>query len=221
MSDARQAILTRLRHATSGEGPPLPALSPRPQPADRLVEQFAAELRAVAGTCRHGGTLDTLAGAVASTLPGPAGGTAVHWNTPLLNQLLDTPLLRDGRTWLAAPDAAADAADHAAWRAAAAAATAGLTEADYALADTGTLVLLAAPGQARLASLLPPVHLAVLSAARILPHLDALFTRLGPDRARLTPCLTFVTGPSRTADIEKKLVLGAHGPKQLHVIVYD
>jgi len=94
----------------------------------------------------------------------------------------------------------------------------GITSADYALADTGTLVMLASPHEARLVSLLPPAHIAVVPRARILTGLDELFSVL-PRPAEQTSSMVLITGPSRTADIEQILVRGVHGPGEIHVIV--
>ena len=94
----------------------------------------------------------------------------------------------------------------------------GITSADYALADTGSLVMIAGPREARLISLLPPIHIAVVPAERILTGLDELFT-LVPNPAEVTSSMVIITGPSRTADIEQILVRGVHGPGKLAVIV--
>ncbi len=94
----------------------------------------------------------------------------------------------------------------------------GITGADYALADTGSLVMLASPQEARLVSLLPPVHVAILLRERILTGLDELLTIL-PRPAEQTSSMVLITGPSRTADIEQILVRGVHGPGAIHVIV--
>ena len=103
-------------------------------------------------------------------------------------------------------------------RAACAGAGAGITSADYALGDTGSLVMLSSPREARLVSLLPPAHIAVLPRERILTGLDELFTIL-PRPADETSSLVLITGPSRTADIEQILVRGVHGPGEFHVVV--
>ncbi|MBI5586449.1 MAG: lactate utilization protein [Deltaproteobacteria bacterium] len=97
---------------------------------------------------------------------------------------------------------------------------AGVTGADYALADTGTLILLSGTSGGRGLSLVPPVHIALLPGERILPALDD-FLELFPAGDLLLAqgsAITFISGASRTADIELKLVHGAHGPKELHVI---
>jgi len=94
-------------------------------------------------------------------------------------------------------------------------ADAGVTTADYAIAETGTLVLTCSPLRPRSTSLLPPLHVAVLSRDRILPTLEHLFT----DLHVLPSALTFITGPSRTADIELTPVQGVHGPVSIQVYV--
>lgn len=94
----------------------------------------------------------------------------------------------------------------------------GISSADFALSDTGSLVMIASPQEARLISLLPPVHIAVVPAERLLSGLDELFTLL-PKPADQTSSMVFITGPSRTADIEQILVRGVHGPGTVHVIV--
>jgi L-lactate dehydrogenase complex protein LldG len=99
-----------------------------------------------------------------------------------------------------------------------AAAEIGITSADYALSDTGTLVMIASPAEARLVSLLPLMHVAIVPRERILTGLDELFTIL-PRPADQTSSMVLITGPSRTADIEQILVRGVHGPGQISVIV--
>ncbi len=97
----------------------------------------------------------------------------------------------------------------------------GITEVDYAIADTGTLVLLTDKNQPRSVSLLPPIHLAIVRPENLVRNIGDLFVIL---KSRLeniediTSCMTFITGPSRTADIELSLTLGVHGPKELFVL---
>jgi len=94
----------------------------------------------------------------------------------------------------------------------------GITSANYALADTGSLVMLSSAAEARMISLLPPAHIAILPADRILTGLDELFTVL-PHPAEITSSMVLITGPSRTGDIEQILVRGVHGPGELTVVV--
>ena len=93
---------------------------------------------------------------------------------------------------------------------------AGVSEALYGLADTGSVVLAASPEEPRGNSLLPDVHVTLLREDRILPGLDELFAALG---AELPSALAIVTGPSRSADIEQKLAVGVHGPREVHVVL--
>ena len=91
-----------------------------------------------------------------------------------------------------------------------------VSEAIYGLADTGSVVLAAAPDEPRARSLLPEVHVTLLREDLILPGLDELFEALGDD---LPSALAIVTGPSRSADIEQKLAVGVHGPGEVHVVL--
>ena len=93
---------------------------------------------------------------------------------------------------------------------------AGVSTALYGLADTGSVVLAASPEEPRARSLLPDVHVTLLDEARILPGLDELFAALGGE---LPSALAIVTGPSRSADIEQKLAVGVHGPREVHVVL--
>jgi L-lactate dehydrogenase complex protein LldG len=86
----------------------------------------------------------------------------------------------------------------------------------YGLADTGSVVLAASPDEPRANSLLPEVHVTLLAEERILAGLEELFSTLGEE---LPSALAIVTGPSRSADIEQKLVVGVHGPGEVHVVL--
>ncbi len=102
-------------------------------------------------------------------------------------------------------------------KAASAAADVGITSADFALADTGTLVLLTSPEESRLVSVLPAAHLAIVPVARLLSGLDELFVNV-PLPVGQSSAMVLITGPSRTADIEQILVRGVHGPGEVHVV---
>lgn len=110
--------------------------------------------------------------------------------------------------------------DGASLKAACAEAPFGITSADYALADTGTLVMMASAEEQRLISLLPPVHIALVPVDRLLSGLDDLFTREARPNDR-TSSMVLITGPSRTADIEQILVRGVHGPGKIEVILVE
>jgi L-lactate utilization protein LutC len=95
---------------------------------------------------------------------------------------------------------------------------AGVSRALYALADTGSVVLAAAPDEPRANSLLPAVHVSLLAPNRILPGLAELFAAVG---GALPSALAIVTGPSRTTDIEQTLAIGVHGPGEVHVVITE
>src|SRR3954464_14836987 len=92
----------------------------------------------------------------------------------------------------------------------------GITGAQWAIAETGTLVLVSDAERHRLTSLVPPVHVCLLKADTIRQTLGEI---LELTRAKLSPVITFITGASRTSDIELTLAIGVHGPGELHVIV--
>ena len=93
----------------------------------------------------------------------------------------------------------------------------GITGAHAALADTGSIALVHGPGRPRLVSLLPPVHVALVPVSRLQATLGSLL-RDEPDLLRQGANVVFVTGPSRTADIEMTLTRGVHGPRFVHVV---
>ena len=105
-------------------------------------------------------------------------------------------------------------------RAAASRVGAGITGAEYALAETGTLVMFSSAAESRLISLLPPAHIAVVRTASLLANLDELLAKL-PDPAAQSSAMVLITGPSRTADIEQILIRGVHGPGEVHVVLVD
>jgi len=94
----------------------------------------------------------------------------------------------------------------------------GVSTAQAAIAETGTLVLDSAYERHRLVSLVPPVHIAVVNASAIVETLSDALTLLQKDK-EISPAITFITGPSRTADIELTLTIGVHGPQELYVVV--
>jgi L-lactate dehydrogenase complex protein LldG len=97
---------------------------------------------------------------------------------------------------------------------------ASVTSTVAGVADTGTLVLSPGPGEPRTMSLVPPVHVAVLRASRLYASLPAAVAALQP-QADMPTNLLLVTGPSKTADIQQVLAYGAHGPKELIIVLID
>jgi L-lactate dehydrogenase complex protein LldG len=103
---------------------------------------------------------------------------------------------------------------------AAARADLGVTSASYGLATTGTVVQESAVAGGRTASLLPPVHLCVLPASRLVPSTSAVLRTMGAP-GRLPSNLVLITGPSRSGDIEQIITLGVHGPTALHIALLE
>ncbi len=199
---AREAVLDGVRSALAGAViPPLPRVTAATVATDRelLGARFTREARAV-GTVVHevagpSAAIEVVVGILRAL---PAAPRAVAWPTPLARTIATAAVAAIPHATLRIVDGTNDAGVTAD----VAAADVGLTTADYLVAESGTLVL-RADGRARSVSLLPPVHVDLRAAG-----------------AR-DSCVTLVTGPSRTADIEKKLVVGVHGPCALHVVLLE
>jgi L-lactate utilization protein LutC len=194
---ARERILGRVRDGLRGVAePPLPPLERPPAAAGDELTAFVTAAEAVG--VRFFERLDEALGAARTVA------------------LSDAPAVREAAAALdgrACFDGWAD-------RGALLEADAGLTTAQLAVAETGTLVLVGDEERHRLAGLLPPLHVVLLRRDRILPTLGAALAALHrEDPAAMSRVTTFVTGPSRTADIELQLVLGVHGPRALHVVL--
>jgi L-lactate dehydrogenase complex protein LldG len=101
---------------------------------------------------------------------------------------------------------------------AAEAATVGVSQVEWAIAGTGTLVTDAAPVERRLASALPLIHVAVVPSDAILPDMASALARIHPQQCGY---ISMITGPSRTADIERVLTIGVHGPARLVIVFVD
>lgn len=125
-------------------------------------------------------------------------------------------LERNGQTIVRTVPVADD--ERAAMRTRVANADLGIAEADFAIASTGTLAVTSTAWRPSSLTLLPPASLVLVRIDRVVANLAAMLEALGPDGVAANR-LTLITGPSRTADIEKRIVLGVHGPKSLHLIV--
>lgn len=96
---------------------------------------------------------------------------------------------------------------------------AGVTDVQAALAETGALVCTSGPDRSRGLSLIPPVHVALVRRSDILPDMIDYWQQVGSSPADLPSSTVFIAGPSKTADIEGELVVGVHGPGQVHIIL--
>lgn len=208
----RDHILHRIRTALgrsagqtpSADLPPVRLVVPDVDREAR-IRLFTARLDALGGKVQRAATHAEACALVAAAIEGKS---AVASNAPLLAECGITALegVETGIT------------DRQRLQERCAAAQVGITSAEYALADTGSLVMLSNADEARLISLLPREHIAVAPVARLLTGLDELFTLL-PRPAEQTSSMVLITGPSRTADIEQILVRPAHGPAQVLVIL--
>lgn len=208
---SREAILRDIRQ-NLGRGTPVEAPIPPPVrlnmptvPLSARIERMLDRVTALAGTAFHAHTGAAAAAYIAGITK---GRISIASNSVFLRKIGVTTL----------PGVVSDVAEVARLRHLCATADFGITSADYALSDTGSLVMIASPDDARLISLLPPVHIAVVSVDRLLSGLDELYT-LVPKPADRTSSMVFITGPSRTADIEQLLVRGVHGPGEIHVVL--
>jgi len=208
---SRENVLHKVRTALGRcagqavENPPPVRLTVPEAGIEARIAVFFECIEALAGKTYRAQSLEEARAYVETVM---AGRKAVASNAAILREC--------GATALAGVESGIT--DGAHLRELSAYAACGITGADYALADTGTLVMLASPQEARLISLLPPVHIAIVERKRLLTGLDELLSIL-PRPADQTSSMVLITGPSRTADIEQILVRGVHGPGEIHVVV--
>jgi L-lactate dehydrogenase complex protein LldG len=193
--------------------PPLSAAAHRVA----LAAQFGGELEAVGGhffgLVSPPEARDRLAGLISDAgIRSVALGASVACDVEMLVQPLtrqNLELIRLGRV----KDEA-----RAALRERLANCDLGIIEADYAIAATGTFCIIATPERPSSLTILPPINFIVVAADRVLPTLAEVIEAVGP-RNFAAHRVALITGPSRTADIEKMIVIGVHGPKQLYAAV--
>jgi len=181
----------------------------------RLIEQFESELLKIGVRVCRAATTDSAAQYIERTALERKAKTIIAAHAEVVESLgLQKRLDTNGIGYVSE-------GTEAEFRQIAIAAGIGISGVDYGLADTGTLVLLARKGQARAISLVPPVHIAIVKPDQIVAGLDDLFQLLRSEKgvSDLGSAVTFITGPSRTADIELTLVVGVHGPQELHVVI--
>jgi L-lactate dehydrogenase complex protein LldG len=184
-----------------------------------LVERFALEVNAVGGEALVVSDVAAAGRQLHALLAEAGARSAVCWKHELLERMGIAELLAapgvtmldyDGLTALAANDRRQRLLE----------CDVGITSCDWAIAETGTLVMCSRPGQERLASLLAPMHIAVVERRQIVPDLIDVFWLLDERGHNQLPSnLTLITGPSKTGDIELQLTTGVHGPGKWRVIV--
>jgi L-lactate dehydrogenase complex protein LldG len=187
-------------------------------PAEILVERFAAELRALSGRVHILADVEEVGAKTLEIIQKHQARRVLTWDetaleTPWLNQaLIEAGISVVQQQLPAAP------AERKAQLNEIEDVVIGLTGAQAGLAETGTIAIVSGPERGRLASLLPPVHIAILARNKIYPALPAFLTAQ-PDIIAEGSNLVFITGPSRSGDIEMTLSMGVHGPGEIHVII--
>lgn len=231
MSDSRTRILNRIRSSLHENRAQLEAhaaayLPPHPRgpfiATDlSVVEQFRAELSALHATVHLCAGAEAALERVLTILEAAGARDVLSWagdQLPLPDLL---PRLQGSGITIANPQALHT--DRQARYRALDPVPACITGVDAAIAESGTMLLVSGAGRGRLASLLPPLHIALLPAERIVRTLpeawDRLRMRFGSGLLRDRSNVVMITGPSRTADIELSLTLGVHGPRDVHAIV--
>jgi L-lactate dehydrogenase complex protein LldG len=182
-------------------------------PIADLPARFLEELEAVGGHGAHVATLTQAREYVLDLARAKEAKLLVRWDAPTLRHLGADAKLREGGTevvvWRNLED----------FRDVAGRADIGLTTAEWAVAETGSIIVTAAPGQGRTATLLPPVHVAVLAAERVVGTVEEAIEKYAAAGEAIPSNLAFHTGPSRSGDIEQSLTIGVHGPGEVHVVL--
>jgi L-lactate dehydrogenase complex protein LldG len=210
VNSARDEILDAVRGALGRHpGQPAPLVPPSarvparvPGSADDEITMLLAEISKLGGRTRRLGA-DGLKDALAELVQVETIRKATLWQTTELQALGVPEILAGLGVEIVSSHAGKDALARC---------DLGVTGVDMALPETGTLVLRASPQQPRAVSLLPRVHLALVRPANLRADLAAVLGEMRPD-----PYVVFVTGPSRTADIELTVTIGVHGPQVLYV----
>jgi L-lactate dehydrogenase complex protein LldG len=191
---------------TPGEGPRESA--PIEDPPARFVE----ELEALGGHARRVGNLEEARDYVLSLARERGAQMLIRWDVEELEELgADEPLSEAGVEvvlWRDLED----------FREVAARADIGLSTAEWAIADTGSLVLTSGPWKGRTVTLLPPTYVAVVPADRVLRTVPEAIEKYASGEA-LPANVVFHTGPSRSGDIEMEIFVGMHGPGDVHVLL--
>lgn len=216
MSDDRDIVLGRIRSALADRPdaklPPVPEVWPSTTPSSEvMLTQFEKSLVAVQGEFYHCATMDDAQITLQKLMTELATDTVATIDcesTRALTQKLNGTVKFANDDWT--PDEIADY-------------KLGIVASEYLLADTGSCMVASATSTERLLCYLPPVCVIIARTGQLREHLPDAWREVA-DRVAdpdLRGEYVFITGPSRTADIEKILILGVHGPQRLIVLVVD
>ena len=238
---SRAEFFDRLRREVGKATASFPAaVSPRPQDpraivetirremAERwpqAVERFREEFERVGGVFHRVPSRHAVPDVIVDLARERNARRLVAWHASALGSDWTGPLAAAGLAPEAMPlSVVTSAEERARLRTVTAQADLGLTGVDLALAETGSLVLRSGPGRPRSTSLLPPCHVAVFDRGALVESLAQVSVFLEAWHAHddgLGGVINFITGPSRTADIELTLTRGVHGPKEVHAVFVD
>jgi L-lactate dehydrogenase complex protein LldG len=235
MRRIRIALGRPLNHTLSRAGALAPASTLAgvlpPIPPAEVLATFETELAKVAGVAHRAANRQELEEILRVILFQANATNVVLSRNPLLAELnIETLLLSFGKNvsvWPASAEGEVSKGEssRSTFAEASFAATVGITGVEYALAETGSLVAASWTEGAQLASLAPPVHVALYRRTQLVATLDEVLERLSvacaPREAAWGRSVVFITGTSRTADIEQILIRGVHGPGEVHAILVE
>lgn len=218
------AMPSRPGEAMNPLGEIMPPIAP-----EEALPRFEAEWTKVGGLAHRAANLseleNVLQGILATAVLETTGAREVVLSRNRLLERLRLPerlqaLGQSVTGWPQPGEAGDQAAGRRELASATFAAAVGITGVEFALAETGSLILASRSEGSQLASLAPPVHVALYRRSQVVGSLDEVLAKLG-DATAAGRSIVFVTGPSRTADIEQILVRGVHGPGQVHAILVE
>ncbi len=203
-----RAALGRTEDSSVAPIPPLARVGPRmPQDTRIEIDMLLSEIGKLTGVTKRLSQSADLKLALTELVAAEQVKKATLWQTPELQELGIAELLSELGVEIVSPYADNRAIAEC---------DLGVTGVDAALPETGTLLLRSSAEKVRTVSLVPRIHLAILRPAALRADLHQAFADVKHDNY-----FVFVTGPSRTADIELTLTIGVHGPKALHVWIID
>ncbi len=190
------------------------------------LERFREEFEQVGGVFYHATGMEEVPAAISRIARERDARRVITWSASLVGSGLGERLRADGLEVLEEPPDGASGGERVRFRQTSAQADIGVTGADWAVAETGSLVVMSGVGKARSASLLPPYHVAIFGKSALVETLEqvgVIFEALhrDPEARASGASIAFITGPSRTADIELTLTRGVHGPKEVHAIFVE
>src|SRR5436190_5124132 len=222
---SRETFLARVRQAAEAGRAYRVHLHPVPPEvgyvgaSGDLCDKMAAEVNEVGGKVYRVPNLLAARELLATLLEEAGAKSALCWEHELLARLGLAEFLQSRGVARHSYESLSHQ-DFAAQRATMLAADIGISSVDCAIAETGTLLVCSQPGQERVASLVPLMHVAIVERQQIVPDLLDAFSLLQRRGLENLPSnITLITGPSKTGDIELQLTTGVHGPKHWRVIL--